>query len=139
METTRPTRRVSKLGIVVSVAVVAIALVYSWVASGLRPFTHPMAVAVSVPLVIAGIAILGSRRRLDVERRTAEPVPRRGTWVWILLLLVLLAWELISYRMSPRIDHPTLSSIADAFMEVRPRRFALFVAWLALGFWLFRR
>jgi hypothetical protein len=135
MEATRRARRVSWP----VVAVVAVALVYSWIASGLRPFTHPMAVMVSIPLVIAGIALLRSRRRLDAAAEAGEDVTRRGTSVWVVLVAVLLAWELISYRLSPRVDHPTLSSIADAFMEVRPRRFALFVAWLAFGYWLFRR
>jgi hypothetical protein len=135
METTQRARSVSWPAVVV----VAVALGYSWIASGLRPFTHPMAVMVSVPLVISGIALLRSRRRLDAARDAGETVVRRGTYVWVILIALLLGWELISYRMSPRVDHPTLSSIADAFMEVRPRRFALFVAWLACGYWLFRR
>lgn len=140
METTRPTRRVSSpTVVVVVVVVVAIALVYSWVASGLRPFSHPMAVAVSIPLVLAGIAILRSRRRLDAARNAGEPVTRRGTRVWLVLIVALFAWELISYRLSPRVDHPTLSSIADAVMGTHPGRFAMFVAWLAAGSWLFRR
>jgi hypothetical protein len=135
METTQRTRPAAWPAVVV----VAVALGYSWIASGLRPFTHPMAVMVSVPLVIAGIALLRSRRRLDAARDAGETVARRGTYVWVILIALLLGWELISYRMSPRVDHPTLSSIADAFMEARPRRFALFVAWLACGYWLFRR
>jgi hypothetical protein len=137
METARPTRRV--LSPAIGVAVVAVALGYSWIASGLRPFTHPMAVMVSIPLVIAGLVLLRARRRLDAAHDTGETVGRRGVWVWVVLVALLLAWELISYRLLPRVDHPTLSSIADAFMEVRPRRFALFVAWLAVGYWLFRR
>lgn len=135
METTRRARRVSWP----VVAVVAVALVYAWIASGLRAFTHPEAVAVSIPLVVAGVALLRARHRLDEEAESGEEVTRRGTWVWVTLVVALLAWELISYRLSPRIDHPTLSSIADAIMSTHPGRFALFAAWLGVGYWLFRR
>jgi hypothetical protein len=113
-------------------AVVAAALVYSWIASGLRPFTHPEAVAVAVPLVIGGIAML----RVHPD---AIDTTRRGSWVWAALFAALLAWELVSYRLSPRVDHPTLSSIADWAMSTHPSRFVMFAAWLGVGYWLFRR
>jgi hypothetical protein len=112
--------------------VVAAALVYSWIASGLRPFSHPEAVTVAIPLVVGGIAML--RMHPDTTDTT-----RRGTWVWVVLLGVLVAWELISFRQSPRADHPTLSAIADWTMSTHPSRFVIFAAWLAVGSWLFRR
>ena len=113
-------------------AVVAAALVYSWIASGLRPFTHPEAVAVAVPLVVGGIAML--RAHPDATDTT-----RRGPWVWAALIAALLTWELVSYRLSPRVDHPTLSSMADWAMSTHPGRFVMFAAWLGVGYWLFRR
>jgi hypothetical protein len=112
--------------------VVAAALVYSWIASGLRPFTHPEAVAVAIPLVVGGIAML----RMHPDDTEAA---RRGTWIWAALFAALVAWELVSYRLSPRADHPTLSSIADWAMSAHPGRFVMFVAWLGVGYWLFRR
>jgi hypothetical protein len=133
-ETARGSRRVSWRTAAVGAAVAA-ALGYSWVASGLRPFTHPQAVAVSIPLVVAGVVLLRSGPRAG----DAAEAPRRGWWVWVALFAVLMASELISYRLSPRIDHPTLSSIADAIMSTHPGRFAMFAAWLAVGYWLFRR
>lgn len=133
METTRRARRVSWPAAVV----VAAALVYSWFASGRRPFTHPQAVAVSIPLVIAGIALL--RRPARRAGDAAASGTRRGIWVWRGLLGAFLAWELVSFRLSPRVDHPTISSIADAAMSTHPGRFAMFVAWLAVGSWLFTR
>ena len=107
-------------------------LAYSWIASGLRPFTHPEEIAVAIPLAVAGIAVL--RVRVDSVDAT-----RRGTWVWGALFAALVAWELVSYRLSPRVDHPTLSSIADWAMSTHPGRFGMFAAWLAVGYWLFRR
>lgn len=135
MEATRPARRVSWP----AVAVVVVALVYSWIASGFRAFSHAEAVAVSIPLIVAGVALLRSRHRLDEAAETGAAVTRSGTWVWVTLLVAALGWELISFRLSPRIDHPTLSSIADAIMRTHPGRFAMFAAWLGLGYWLFRR
>jgi phosphatidylserine synthase len=113
-------------------AVVVAGLVYSWIASGLRPFTHPEAVAVGIPLVVAGVAVL---RMHPAE----DDVSRRGTWVWAALFVALVAWELVSYRLSPRVDHPTLSTTADWAMSTHPGRFVMFAAWLGVGYWLFSR
>lgn len=112
--------------------VVAAMLVYAWIASGLRAFTHPEAVVVAIPLVVGGIAML----RMHPPETDAT---RRGTWVWAALFGAVLIWELISYRLSPRVEHPTLSSIADSAMSTHPGRFVVFVAWVGLGYWLFRR
>jgi hypothetical protein len=130
-ETARRTPRVSWR----AVAVVAAALAYSWVASGLRPFTHPEAVAVSIPLAAAGVALLRSRP----EAGDAAGAPRRGVWVWVALFVAPMAWELVQFFSKPRSEHPTLSSIADAAMSTHPGRFAMFAIWLAVGYWLFRR
>jgi hypothetical protein len=129
-ETARRTPRVSW-----RVVVVVAALAYSWVASGLRPFTHPQAVAVSIPLVAAGIALLRSRPRAA----DPEEAQRRGWWVWVALFAALMAWEIVQFFAKPRSEHPTLSSIADAVMSTHPGRFAMFAIWLAVGYWLFRR
>jgi hypothetical protein len=132
VEATHRARRVSwRL-----VAVVAAALVYSWIASGLRPFTHPEAVAVGIPIIAAGMAMLLPGRRAG---QAAAPESRRGVLVWRGLLAAFLIWELISYRSSPREDFPTFSSITDTIMSTHPGRFALFAIWLAIGYWIFRR
>jgi len=118
------------------VAVVAAELFYSCIASGLRPFTHPEAFAVGVPIAAAGIATLRSARRAG---RAAAPESRRGVLVWRGLLAAFLIWELISYRSSPRKDFPTFSSVTDTIMSTHPGRFALFAIWLAVGYGIFRR
>ncbi len=128
MESTRPVTRVRWP----VVAVVAGALFYSWVASGLRPFTYPERVAVAIPLVISAIAVL----RIP---RTDVYGTRRGTWVWGALFAALVVWELVSFGLSPRVDHPTLSSIGDWLMSTHPGRFGTFAVWLGVGYWLFRR
>ena len=113
-------------------AVLVGGLAYSWIASGLRPFTHPQEIAVAIPLAVAGIAVL--RVRVD-----AGDASRRGMWAWGALFAALVGWELVSYGLSPRVDHPTLSSMADWAMSTHPGRFGMFAAWLAVGYWLFRR
>jgi hypothetical protein len=118
------------------VAVLVGALAYSWIASGLRPFTHPEAIAVAIPIIAAGIATLRLARRAPA---TAVPESRRRIWVWRGLLAAFLVWELISYRSSPRVDYPTFSSITDTIMSTHPSRFALFAIWLAVGYGIFRR
>ncbi len=119
-----------------ALAVVAAALVYSWIASGLRPFTHPEAVAVGIPIIAAGIATVRLARHAP---DAAVPESRRGVLVWRGLLAAFLIWELITYRSSPREDYPTFSSITDAIMSTHPGRFAMFAVWLAVGYGIFRR
>lgn len=132
METTHRAPRASWR----AVAVVAAALVYAWIASGLRPFTHPEAVAVGIPIIAAGIATLASALQAPVA---AGPESRRGVLVWRGLLAAFLIWELISYCSSPREDYPTFSSVTDTIMSTHPGRFALFAIWLAIGYGIFRR
>jgi hypothetical protein len=118
------------------VVAVAGALAYSWIASGWRPFTHPEAIAVGIPIIAAGIATVRLARRAG---DAAAPESRRGVLVWRGLLAAFLIWELISYRSSPRKDFPTFSSITDTIMSTHPGRFALFVIWLVIGYGIFRR
>jgi hypothetical protein len=132
VEATHPAPRVSWR----VVAVVAAALVYSWIASSWRPFTHPEAIAVGIPIIAAGTATVRLARRAD---QPAAPESRRGVLVWRGLLAAFLIWELITYRSSPREDFPTFSSITDAIMSTHPGRFALFALWLAIGYGIFRR
>ena len=132
MEQTR-----SSLGVSWRVAVVvAGGLGYSWVASGLRPFTYPERVAVAIPIALSGFVLL---RSSGGEEETVLETTRRGAWVWRALLGLFLVWELFSYRMSPRVDYPTISSIADTIMSTHPGRFVMLAAWLAVGYGLFRR
>jgi predicted PurR-regulated permease PerM len=114
-------------------ATIAAALVYSWIAAGFRPFTWPMRVAVLVPVALA-LVVSWSRPRDRVERARDRVA---GLMVWVTLLVLLLAWELIALFQSPRQDHPTLSSISDDVMSVHAGRAAMFAVWLAAGWVLF--
>lgn len=115
--------------------VIGAALVYSWFAGGYRPFTWPMEIAVSIPIVVALVLALWRSAPRTVD---AGPTRTRriGYAIWAGLFALAAAWELIAYFSLPRYDHPTLSIITDSIMSSHPGRSLIFALWLALG-WLF--
>jgi hypothetical protein len=116
---------------------VAVVLIFSWIAAGLRPFTQPENAAVAVPALIV-LAV--SWRRSDFGKSDAPIRPSgRGIGVWATLLILLTMWELAAYASSPREKHPTLSSIIDTLMSVHVGRAASFFGWLLVGWGLFLR
>ena len=108
---------------------VALGLLASWWATGLRPFTLPAA-AVTIGAGLAALAV-GARRPRPANRPPNIPAP--DIRLWALLVLALGAWELAAFLQHPRVDHPTLSSLADVVLRYHPARAAAFLAWLGLG------
>jgi hypothetical protein len=118
----------------VGVAGVAVVVGYCWFAAGLRPFTIPIEVAVAGPsVVMAVLAWRGRPRGVDL----AATPPERTMAPWVAVFVVLTVWEVANYFLSPRRDHPTLSSIADSLMGTHAGRAGLFAVWLLLGWALF--
>ncbi len=111
------------------------ALVYSWFAGGYRPFTWPMEIAVSIPIVVALVLAL-RRRGLTILDAGPMRARRIGFAIWAGFFALATAWELIAYFSLPRYDHPTLSVITDSVMSTHPERSLTFALWLVLG-WLF--
>jgi len=113
---------------------VTAAVVYSWVAAALLPFTRPEEVMVAIPIVLAAAAAArGPSSGTRVTPEIVAPVPRRGTAIWLTLLAAIGLWELIALFSAPREDHPTLSSVADWIMSVHAGRAVMFLLWLTLG------
>ncbi len=112
---------------------------YSWWATGLRPFTLPIEVAVGIPVLI--LLVLSWRRtRLGaVPAELQRRPPRSGLVAWGALFGALVAWELAAYVASPRQAHPTLSSITDSVTSTHPARALVFAVWVLLGLSLFLR
>jgi hypothetical protein len=108
--------------------VCVVALLYSWVAAGRRPFTTTQEVMVVIPAI--GVLLVALLRP---SRPAPRPDARASLAVWLALAAVALAWQLAAYFSSPRRDHPTVSSIADDIMSNRPGRAFVFLLWLALG------
>jgi hypothetical protein len=119
---------------IAAVATVLIACGYSWWATAFQPFTGP-ALAATLAGGLLAVAI-GTRLR-----RTAPPWPGApsGVAVWGGLLLALGAWELASFLHHPRLEHPTLSSMANELFRSHPARAVGETVWLALGAWLAQR
>src|SRR3954451_8668551 len=111
----------------------AAVLAYAWIAAGLRPFTDPENLFVVLPMI--PVAILAARRnRPTAVSRSATGVRRpRWVFVWVVLAVVLAAWELLALFSSPRDDHPTMSYLADRVMSTHPGRTAMFLVWLGAG------
>lgn len=119
------------------------ALLLAAVASTVSPFTIPaemtttVAIAFTVGWGLAGGRPLlpgrGGRPRDDPSQRRAGifGVAASGTLVAGVITL-----ELIELTMSPRRDHPTLSSMLDALTRHEPLRGLVFLAWLVAGAWL---
>ena len=106
------------------------AALYAWAATSLRPFTHP---ALAVTLVTAAVIIfLGRRFR-------KETPPAAGAGWWLVLLAGLGAWELAAFVQLPRVEHPTLSSLANQVFDSHLVRTAAVAGWMAAGFGIARR
>ena len=110
----------------------ALGLLASWWATGLRPFTLPAA-AVTIGAGLVALAV-GAR-----GRRPASRPQLPGIRLWVLLALALGAWELVAFLQHPRLDHPTLSSLTDSLLQGHPARAVAFLAWLGVGADLARR
>ncbi len=105
---------------------------YAWWAAGLRPFTWPALIAVGVAGV-AAVAV-GARRRARTGASHSG-----GAVVWAVLVVLLAGWEVAAYVQAPRVDHPTLSSLANQVVDWRPARALAFLLWVAAGVDLARR
>jgi hypothetical protein len=121
------------------VLVAAFVVGYCWFAADLRPFTIPTDVAVAVPSVVMAALVWGRPGSRTSSAADTEAVRRRDAAPWAILFGLLTAFEVAAYFSSPRRDHPTLSSMADALMNTHPGRAALFGLWFLLGWALLLR
>jgi hypothetical protein len=119
----------------VAALAVVVVLAWSWVVTGLAPFSATATVAVlATGLAAMAIGALGGRRRIPVRS-----VGLRSAWPWLGVAAVLAAWQLAAFVQSPREDHPTISSLTNAALEGRPVRAVAFAGWAVAAAWLVRR
>ncbi|MBF6327848.1 hypothetical protein [Nocardia transvalensis] len=112
--------------------------------AGLGASTGPFTgAATALVLIPSGVLLI-----LALRRPTADIVPtprlRRGVRVWSALLVALVMWETFAYlrqpdRLHSNREHPTLSTLLDPGLQDGPLRFAGWLAWLWVGWWLVRR
>jgi hypothetical protein len=104
-----------------------------------NPFTTSAntVTAIAIGLAAAAVVVRWRPATLGPVVDAGEPTARR--WPWLVLAVALVAWELVSYELGPRIDHPTLSSLYNSAATVRALKGAIFFVWLLLGAVLIRR
>ncbi len=117
------------------------ALAYAWFATGVRSFSVPAYVLLTVPSLLALFlyARLGgfSLSRIDVTnyyRGRCSLATRRRSAPWIAIAISALALESIGLGLGGRSKVvPTLSTTVDHLLVPHWGRFVLFVVWLAVG------
>ena len=114
------------------------------VAAFTRPFTVPADAVVL--LGFAGVAAIGlaDRRMAPVVATVSTVQPSAASWgprwaLWAGALAATVGWELFCFFESPRLAHPTLSTMLDAVDAHRPGHALAFVVWLWLGWMLVGR
>ncbi len=128
----------SRVGRGVGSAGLAVMVVgYAWAVSATRPFTVPAEILLVLPGLIAVAVRLDAdaRRRQAARERGEEPrrgearlhrravrhgrpwVPTLGDVLWVVLIVVAVAWELAALFQGPRQFHPTLSSITNGLFD----------------------
>ncbi len=118
-----------------AIAVFAAVAVYAWWAAGLAPFTATAYTAVALPVVGLAVAafVLPDGARSGTPGGPDAP-PRYGALPWVALLLAAVALETAGLALGGRSSNvPTLSTVIDHALAWHGVRFALFLAWLALG------
>ncbi|MGO4648180.1 hypothetical protein AB4305_24945 [Nocardia sp. 2YAB30] len=105
-----------------------------------RPFSWSATALVLVPVAV--VSALAWRARPAQTLRTDRL--RRGAVVWSALLVAALVWEVYAFARQPdwtrpSEQHPTLSTLLGPALEQWPLRFAGWLVWLAVGWWLVSR
>jgi hypothetical protein len=138
-----------------SAVLIGAGAVYSWWVSSTTPFTSRADVAMAVGFVlmatVAGASILRGGIGVNRQRVSTEALPTTPalmadqaaarTRAWAAALLFLLAVELFTYFAGSgnRHDFPTVSSLYDTAAQSQAAKAAFVLAWMALGWALFRR
>jgi hypothetical protein len=132
--------------VIAAALLVAVGVVYSWWATGLRPFTATAYVAVGIPVLVVALgAVIAARRASGppgngrwrttnrVQAAPTGPVWRQAA-PWIVIGCAGLGLEIAGLALGGRSARlPTLSTVADHALRWHGTRWVLFVAWLACG------
>lgn len=127
---------------------VIIAIGYSLLAARTTPFSTSSDVAAGVPIVLLALAeiVVWVRGRAagasdGAGSGTGRLIGAGGArWPWLVAVLAVVGWELENYLAAgSRAAHPTFSSMADAVDRYWLLKALVFLAWLALGWWIVTR
>jgi hypothetical protein len=111
----------------------AVLMGFGWWVTAQPPFSA----AGTIGVLVAGIVVIVLARmwrRRDAPATAGDHTePDSGMWVWGVIVLAVLVWEVISFVGHPRDAHPTISSITDAWQAEHVVRWLFFGGWLAVG------
>ncbi|HLJ09232.1 MAG TPA: hypothetical protein VKX24_11900 [Acidimicrobiia bacterium] len=120
----------------VAAATVAAAGLSAWAALT-DPFTAGADTVTAIAIALGAAAAVAGWRTMTAPVLATEG---RALWPWAALIGLVVAWELVSFFLGPRVDHPTISSLYDAATHgARAVKGLLFFAWMCLGSFLVRR
>ena len=122
---------------------------YSLVAASTTPFTLPADVLTGLAIVAMAVLVgvrwpLRPRRARPISASSSSSsfssTTSRPYLLWVLLLVIFVAWELFNYLAhGTRANHPTFSSITDAIDRFYLLKALLFLGWLAAALVIVRR
>jgi hypothetical protein len=120
----------------VAAGAVAAAGLSAWAALT-DPFTAGADTVTALAIALGAAAAVVQWRTMTAPVLSSEG---RALWPWVALVGLAVAWELVSFFLGPRVDHPTISSLYDtATHQARAVKGLCFFAWLGLGSFLVRR
>ena len=135
-----------RLGRQPSLRVVAVVAVGagSWLAAGTRPFSDAADAACGAAFAAVGVGLLAQRASLvtPAADRAQSDLAQTALWPWVVSLLLLAVWELVTYAAGlhgRRHSYPTISSLYDEAARWQGAKALAFFVWIALGWRLFRR
>jgi hypothetical protein len=134
-------RSYGRLGLLVSLALLAAAILYVVVVGSFIRFSWPATAGVAG--VGAGVIAIGWHGPLR-RRPASGSLPRLGAGLWGGTLVAGGMWELWSLSQQPSLDttswaHPTISALTDPLLVSHPGRSLALGVWLLLGWYLVRR
>jgi hypothetical protein len=100
------------------------------------PFTTGAEAVTAIPIIIGLVILIGKLRAHPSLTAPAPPRAAPRTYVWLILALTTLAWELYCYLATPRAAHPTLSVLIDQLTSTPFGRAMAFLLWLVLGWYV---
>jgi hypothetical protein len=105
----------------------------AWAATT-TPFSAGADAVTALGLGLVTLEVALRWRRTPTMATTAGPgEPPARRWPWLALAVVVVAWELASLFLGPRVAHPTISSLYDSATHWQAVKAACFFVWLCGG------
>jgi hypothetical protein len=129
------------------VVVIALVIVYAWLATGAKPFHALSYVLISIPILVVAAMYVVAKMFYDERSGISHYFRRRSlglstahTTPWLIVLASAIVLEIVGLALGGRSTRvPTLSTEVDHLLSTHWLRCALFLAWLAVAIAPLRR